>query len=89
MFFGRISPHDLGHGEKYLKSVYDDRMLTPVQGLKIIKTLQKIESILHQQTKITFNYPTLILLGEKDVICPMKETHKLLVKIQFKDLSVH
>lgn len=29
------------------------------------------------------------MLGEKDVITPMKETHKFLKKVQFKDLTIN
>lgn len=36
-----------------------------------------------------FNYPTLLLMGEKDVVTPMKETHKFLKKVSFKDLTIN
>lgn len=35
------------------------------------------------------NYPTLLLLGEKDKICLMKDTHKMFSNIKCKDLTIH
>lgn len=84
---GRFSAHDLGHGEKFLKRVYEDRFLLPIIGLKITRTLLRIETIL-KNFPTNFNYPALFLLGERDVITPMKDTHKILKKIKFKDLTI-
>lgn len=35
------------------------------------------------------NYPTLLLLGEKDKISLMKDAHKVFSKIKCKDLTIH
>lgn len=63
-------------------------MLIPAMTLRLVRTLYQIHSILKQSGKIYLNYPSLFLFGEKDVITPMKETHKLLKKLQFKDLTI-
>lgn len=83
---GSLGAHDLGYGEKFLKRTFEDRFLVPVIGLKIVKTLLKIEKLISQSRK-SFTYPSLFLLGERDTIAPMKETHKIFKKIKFKDLT--
>ena len=85
---GRIGAHDLGHGEKFLSKTFNDRFLVPVIGLKTTWTLLDIESLISSGSLTNFNYPSLFLLGEKDVVTPMAETHKIFKKIKFKDLTV-
>lgn len=33
VFFGRMSVHDLGYGEKYFKKIYGDRKIVPLLNL--------------------------------------------------------
>ena len=82
-----LGAHDLGYGEAFLRRTYEDRFLVPVLGTKILKTLIQIEKIIKNSSKKIFNYPSLFLLGEKDIVAPMKECHKIFKKIKFKDLT--
>lgn len=43
-----FSAHELGRGENHLYNTYNDRMVVPITGLKMIKLLLKIEWILYK-----------------------------------------
>lgn len=78
---GRIDAHQLGYGEKLLRNLFNDRLIVPVVGLKTIRNLIKFDKILAGFANQTFSFPSLFLLGEKDVVTPMKFTHKYFQKV--------
>lgn len=44
----RFSAHELARGENHLSNTYNDRMVVPITGLKMIKLLLKIERVLYK-----------------------------------------